>query len=78
MTQAQRKTLTIYRFLTDAQIRKALALYNDKKAKDAFAKRCCAQVIEPNLDDINSKLGGKQHDPMYLAYMVENVFNQAR
>ena len=77
MNQPKQKPITIYDFLTPAQIRKALALYNDKTAKQPFAKRCCEAVIAPNLETINTKLG-QENDPMYLAYMVEYVFNHAR
>jgi len=56
------KKVTINQFLNKEQIEKAKNL---KKAKDI-----CAEIIEPNISDINAALG-QENDPMYLAYMVE-------
>lgn len=61
-----KRTVTITDFLTERQIQEAI------KLKDA--KRICKDIIEPNLDTINRKLG-QENNPMYLAYVVEYVIS---
>ena len=56
--------VTINQFLTESQVLKAKKLKN--------AKDICKEVIEPNIDSINKKLG-QENDPMYLSYAVEYV-----
>ena len=58
------RKITIEQFLTKEQIEKAINL---KKAKDI-----CREIIEPNLSEINRKIG-QENDAMYLSYMVEYV-----
>ena len=58
--------VTINQFLTESQILKAKRLNN--------AKDICKEVIEPNIDSINQKLG-QENDPMYLSYAVEYVLS---
>ena len=56
------KSVKITDFLTDAQIQKALELRT--------AKLIHEQIIEPNIKEINCKLG-QENDTSYLAYAVE-------
>lgn len=58
------RKITIEQFLTKEQIQKAIDL---KKAKDIFK-----EIIEPNISEINKKIG-QENDAMYLSYMVEYV-----
>ena len=69
------KTMTLPEFLTEAQIADALALFKTHGGIDAKGK-IQKQVIEPNMDTINKKLG-QENDPSYLAYAVVHVFSQA-
>ena len=69
------KTMTLPDFLTEAQIAEALALFKDHGGVDAKGK-IQKQVIEPNITEINKKLG-QENDPSYLAYAVVYVFSQA-
>lgn len=67
------KTMTLPQFLTDSQIAKAAKLYK-AHGIDAVAN-IQAQVIEPNMVAINSKLG-QENDARYLAYAVVYVLSQ--
>jgi hypothetical protein len=60
-------------FLTAAQIRVAAGLYADHgiDAVDEIQ----AQVIDPNMATINTKLG-QENDARYLAYVVVYVLSQ--
>jgi hypothetical protein len=69
------KSVTLPDFLTEEQIQQALELFK-KAAPGTFAAECARQIIEPNLQEINRKLG-RENDPRYLAYACEFVFNQA-
>lgn len=61
------RMITLPEFLTDPQIQKVRELKT--------AKLICDEVIAPNLDEINRKLG-QENDPMYLAYACEYVVAQ--
>jgi hypothetical protein len=61
------RKITIDKFLNEEQIAKAIQL---KKAKDI-----CREIIEPNLLEINAKLG-QENDAMYLSYATEYVVSQ--
>ena len=63
------KKVTVGDFLTEGQLRKC--------AKLKTAKLICEEVIKPNIEAINRKLG-QENDPMYLAYMVEYLLTVAR
>lgn len=65
------KHVTIADFLTEAQIKAVIAIYN----RGGRAKEICEQVIRPNMGAINTKLG-QENDPMYLAYACEYVCSQ--
>jgi hypothetical protein len=67
------KTMSLPQFLTAAQIRIAAGLCADH-GMDAVAE-IQAQVIEPNMATINTKLG-QENDARYLAYVVVYVLSQ--
>lgn len=69
------KHMTLPDFLTDEQIESALALYKKFKDTGRFAEECAKQVIEPNMAEINRKLG-QENNAKYLAYACEYVFGQ--
>ena len=58
---------TLSDFLTDKQIAEA--------AKLKTARHICDQIIQPNIEKINRKLG-QECDPMYLSYAVEYALSQ--
>ena len=64
------KTTTLPDFLTDEQIKKVQKLYPDTKAIQV-------QVIEPNMAEINRKLG-QENNATYLAYAVVYVLDQVK
>lgn len=64
MERKDKKSITLYDFLTDDEIKQAQQL---KKAKDI-----CRVIIKPNIARINKQLG-QENDEMYLAYVVEYV-----
>ena len=68
-----KKTVILPKFMTDDQIAQAAMLYK-AHGVDAVAK-IQAQVIEPNMDTINAKLG-QENDARYLAYAVVYVLAQ--
>lgn len=61
------KTVSLTDFLTTEQIKQA------RKLKSAA--KIAAQVIEPNIKEINKKLG-QENDSLYLGYACEHVFNE--
>lgn len=71
-----RRDVAITDFLTPEQITKAWKMYENGPAH-TFVKRCAEEIIEPNLPEINEKLG-QENNALYLAYAVQYVFNSAR
>lgn len=70
------KTTTITAFLTHAQIEEALSVARAAKARGQTpVGAICKRVIEPNMVEINRRLG-QENDPMYLAYAVEYVLTR--
>jgi len=61
------RKISIDQFLNEEQIKEAIHL---KKAKDI-----CKEIIEPNIEEINKKLG-QENEPMFLAYATEYVVGQ--
>jgi hypothetical protein len=61
------KTVKLGDFLTDSQIRQCQNLYPDRK-------RIRDEVILPNMQTINEKLG-QENDADYLSYAVIYVFD---
>ena len=58
------RTLTLYDFLTDREVKRAIKLGNRVKVRD--------ELIIPNMERINKALG-QENDPDYLSYAVEYV-----
>jgi len=71
------KRVTLTSFLTDAQIENALRLWHRPHMARLFHSDCRREIIEPNLAEINRKLG-QENDPEYLAYVIEFVFHHLR
>ena len=77
------KKISLQDFLTAEQITRCAQLYKThlvrtftKQSTDPFAKVICNLVIKPNIIAINEKLG-QENDPMFLAYAIEYIFNEA-
>lgn len=73
------KTITIGDFLTEDEVKEALALFTRlSKTGESFhyAKHCAAEIIRPNIDRINKALG-QENDVMYLAYAVEYTIRES-
>lgn len=68
------KQITLYDFLTEAEIEKAAAMWRQNNV--GYAKRVCQEIITPHMQRINAALG-QENDPMYLAYAVEYVMGEA-
>lgn len=66
------RTITLSDFLTKDQMHRALMIW---KANKQPAGKIAKDVIQPNLEAINAKLG-QSNNVMYLAYACEQVFNQ--
>ena len=62
------RMVTLSEFLTDEQMKRCLELYPDRK-------RIRDEVIAPNMETINKKLG-QENDADYLAYAVVFVIGQ--
>lgn len=62
------KMVKLCDFLTEEQIEKATQLRTHKEIRE--------EIIEPNIAEINRKLG-QENDPTYLAFMVEYVVSMA-
>ena len=65
--------MTTTDFLSGSQIISALKIWRDERSP---AKRICEEVIKPNIQEINRKLG-QENEPMYLAYVCEYIFNES-
>lgn len=68
------KHMNLTDFLTEAQIQEAWELYR-KAEPGTFATKCAEKIIQPNMAEINKKLG-QDNDARYLAYACEYVFGQ--
>jgi hypothetical protein len=71
-----RPMITLPQFLTEVQIAQAVRLYEAHGHWDSVAQ-IQAQVIEPNMVAINTKLG-QENSPRYLAYAVVYVLSQTK
>jgi len=67
------REITIADILTDSEIDRARELYAEFKDTGTFASRVVDELIQPNIERINKKLG-QENDPKYLAYCVEYFF----
>ena len=63
------KDITLQDFLTDEQIQAAARLKTSRRIE--------AEVIKPNIVEIDLKLG-QANDTMYLAYAVEYLLSQSK
>jgi len=70
------RSITLADFLTEEELDRAAKLYEHREAT-GYAKAVCEQIIRPNIERINKALN-QENDPMYLAYAVEYVMNEAR
>jgi len=61
-------------FLTDKELELAVRMWNESRRN--YARRLHDALLLPNIDRINQSLG-QENDPMYLAYVVENVMGRA-
>lgn len=68
------RSVSIDDFLTEAEIARALELYEASGPGGAFNRAVVAEIIEPNLPRINATLG-QENDPRFLGYAVEYVFS---
>ena len=67
------RTVTLPQFLTEEQIDQAIRLYQFHG--DDAVEPICALVIEPNMTEINAKLG-QENDARYLAYATVYALSQ--
>ena len=63
------KTVSVADFLTTDQIKQAIRIYNGREHPSTVVDRFEAEIIKPNMDEINRKLG-QENDSRYLAYAV--------
>lgn len=69
------KTIQIGDFLNNEQVKIASDYYDRaKNGEFTFAKKFSEDVIAPNIEKINEKLG-QENDPLFLAYAVEYAFS---
>lgn len=62
-------------FLTDEQIALVFQLWTDKTSAADFREKVLAQVIQPNMAEINRKLG-QENDARYLMYALEHMLTR--
>lgn len=71
----RRKMVRIADYLTDAQIKLAVKFWVEDRR--TFVDRVTKEIIEPNLPEINRKLG-QENNARFLAYAVEYVLTQSQ
>lgn len=64
-------------FLTEQQIALVLHLWDHKTSAADFRQKVLAQVITPNMAEINRKLG-QENDPRYLMYALEHMLSRSK
>lgn len=69
------RTIAVGDFLTQEQAKTACRLWALHGSGKAFIDAVVGEIIEPNLAEINRKLG-QENDPRFLAYAVEHVLSQ--
>lgn len=67
---SERKIFCISDFLTVVQVQSCIRLW--RSDREHFHKRVLAEIVEPNMAEINRKLG-QENDAGYLAYAVEYI-----
>lgn len=70
------KTVSVGDFLTEDQAKRAVVLWALHGSGKAFVDAMVGEIIEPNLAEINKKLG-QENNARFLAYAVEHVLLQA-
>jgi len=70
------RIVAISDFLTEEQINRVVVIYRSTKGTGRTAREIRDKVIEPNLHEINNKLG-QMNDPLYLAYACESALTLA-
>lgn len=70
------KAITLASFLTEAQIEACLEIAGEPEDGESLHKKILRRVIDPNIAEINRKLG-QENDPRYLAYAIEAVLGEA-
>ncbi len=70
------KTATIEDILDDQQIRRAIVMFDELGGHHQVVNRYVSELIEPNLAEINKRLG-QENDARYLAYAVYWAVSQA-
>ena len=68
------KKIVLQDFLTEEQIEACIQIY--KQETSTFVSDICAATIEPNMAEINRKLG-QENDARYLGYAVLFVLDTA-
>jgi hypothetical protein len=66
------KKIGISDFLEVEEVVEAIRLFRDS-SDSTFAEKCDAQIIAPQIERINAKLG-QEHHPRFLAYVVQHTF----
>jgi hypothetical protein len=69
------RKISIAEFLKNDEVQRAAQLYKVAEP-GTFARRCAAEIIEPQMARINATLG-QENDALYLAYMVEYTLMKA-
>ncbi len=67
--------ITLRDFLTPAQIRAALMIWNTDR--HSFHRRVLDEVVLPAMPEINRKLN-QENVPAYIAYLIEYVLTEAQ
>ncbi|SRR5579875_277485 len=73
------KYVTVSDFLTEGQMRQVYSLYTRLKSQGKsylFVSRLAEEVIQPNLSEINRKLG-QDNSPHYVAKKIEAALVEA-
>jgi hypothetical protein len=70
-----KKQISLPDFLTSKQIQQVIEMHQ-LASPGTFAKNVAEKIIQPNIAEINRKLG-QENDPLYLAYVCEYVLSKA-
>jgi hypothetical protein len=70
------KSVAVGDFLTDDQGQHIIRLWRELGSSPAFITRAVEEVIRPNIEEINTKLG-QLNDERFIAYALEFALIQA-
>lgn len=76
---SEQRMISVGDFLTQEQAKAAIVLWakhGGRKGNGTFVNALVSEIIEPNLAEINRKLG-QENNARFLAYAVEHVLIQA-